>query len=330
MHRTDDLIRLLDLEPTPDGGWATDPGAHDAYDGAPLERRVMSFRTRLLDARAPRTGWRRAEADTVLVRHPPHGPDTVLLLWTRDGEGRPEGRPLGGFPATGEPFQLTVPAGRWYALELAAGAAGLWSEALVPGLAFEEGARDTAWPELPELPELPALPVPPEPAGPAAAPDGPPLDRALGLEPHIEGGYFRQYYESAGTLETGRGTRPLANTIHYLLDRDSPIGYLHLNNAHITHFLNAGGPIHYQLLAPDGVLHEVVMGEDAAAGQVLVFTCPGGWWKASRLPEGVTHGLISEIVAPGFDYRDQAIARADELAREFPEAVDRLRPRIRG
>ncbi|MDJ0381796.1 cupin domain-containing protein [Streptomyces sp. G-G2] len=318
MYRTDDLVRLLDLEPTADGGWAASPGAHDAYDGAPLERRVMSFRTRLLGAEAPRTGWRRAEADTVLVRHPPHGPDTVLLLWTRDGEGRPEGRPLGGFPATGDPFQLTVPAGRWYALELAAGGAGLWSEALVPAIAFEEGARDTAWPELPEA------------TVPAAASDGRPLDKALGLEPHIEGGYFRQYYESAGTLETGRGTRPLANTIHYLLDRDSPIGYLHLNNAHITHFLNAGGPIHYQLLSPDGVVHEVVMGEDAGAGQVLVFTCPGGWWKASRLPEGVSHGLISEIVAPGFDYRDQSVARADDLARQFPGAVERLRPCVRG
>ncbi|MFD8021304.1 cupin domain-containing protein [Streptomyces lavendulae] len=316
MYRTDDLARLLDLEPTADGGWATAPGGHDAYDGAPLERRVMSFRTRLLGAEAPRTVWRRAEADTVLVRHDPHGPDTVLLLWTRDGEGRPEGRPLGGFPATGEPFQLTVPAGRRYALELAAGAAALWSEALVPGLPFDEGERDTAWPELPEV----TLP---------AAPDGRPLDEALGLEPHIEGGYFRQYYESVGTLETGRGTRPLANTIHYLLDRESPIGYLHMNNAHITHFLNAGGPIHYQMLSPDGVVHEVVMGEDAAAGQVRVFTCPGGWWKASRLPEGVSHGLISEIVAPGFDYRDQAIARIDDLARQFPGAVERLRPCVR-
>ncbi|MCX5379746.1 cupin domain-containing protein [Streptomyces sp. NBC_00091] len=323
MSRTDDLTRWLGLEPCADGGWASAPGGHDSYDGSLLDHRVMAFRTRLLDAGRPRTGWRRTDADTVLVRHPPHGPDTVLRLWTSDGRGRPTARPLGGHPSPDEPFQLTVPGGQWYALELLEGEAGLWSEAVVPGIAFGEGTQPTApWPPTAEVTE--------RRDGRRAGSNGQPLRELLGLTPHVEGGYFRQYYESTDGLETSRGRRPLANTIHYLLDRDSPVGYLHLNNAHITHFLNSGGPIQYLMLSPDGEVHEVVMGEDAAAGQVLAFTCPGGWWKSSRLPEGVSHGLISEIVAPGFDYRDQSLASADRIADQYPAAIGRLRPSIRG
>ena len=60
------------------------------------------------------------------------------------------------------------------------------------------------------------------------------LAELLGLEPHDEGGYFRQLYESEQTVATEAGERPLMNTIFYLLTEDSPIGYLHRNRSAIT------------------------------------------------------------------------------------------------
>ncbi|UXY33126.1 cupin domain-containing protein [Streptomyces sp. HUAS TT20] len=329
MSHTDDPAALLGLVATPGEGWLGPVRGHDSYDGRGLAERAMAFRTRMLHASALRTGWRRRPADTVLFRHPPHGTAAGLRLWLGDESGRVSARPLGLSPGSGEPFQHTVPGGHWFAVELTAGELGLWSEAVVPGAEFDRSTADPAQ-EPPGLPaDLDAQPADRTVA--PADPGGTPTVRdALKLTSHVEGGYYRQYYESATSVHTSRGPRPTANTIHYLLDQDSPVGHLHLNTAHITHFLNSGGPIRYLLLAPDGEVHEVTMGDDLAAGQVLTFTCPGGWWKTSRLVDGAGHGLISEMVAPGFDFRDQAIARAEQIAGQFPAAFEVLRPYISG
>ena len=111
----------------------------------------------------------------------------------------------------------------------------------------------------------------------------------------------------------------MASTIYYLLSAEAPVGRFHRNRADITHFLHSGGPIVYCLISPEGEWREVVLGTALTAGEVLAFTCPGGWWKSSHLPAGVEHGLISEIVAPGFDYADHTIADEAMFARLFPQ-----------
>lgn len=156
------------------------------------------------------------------------------------------------------------------------------------------------------------------------------LIAALDLRPHREGGYFRETWGAAATVATAGGPRPLANSIYYLLTRDSPIGAFHRNAADITHFFHRGGPIVYSLISPAGVWQEFVLGPDLAAGQRLAFTCPGGWWKSSHLPGSAALGLISEIVAPGFAYADHTLADPALFGRLFPELADRWAPYVGG
>ena len=79
-----------------------------------------------------------------------------------------------------------------------------------------------------------------------------------------------------------------------------------------------GAPISYFMLHPDGSLQTVTLGPDLAKGQQLQLTVKGGVWKASHLPaEG--YGLISEAVAPGFDYNDMRLAKRAQLSEQFPE-----------
>lgn len=37
-------------------------------------------------------------------------------------------------------------------------------------------------------------------------------------------------------------------------------------------------------------------------------------------------GLLGEAVAPGFDYRDMTFGNEDDMAKEYPKLVEKLRP----
>jgi predicted cupin superfamily sugar epimerase len=147
----------------------------------------------------------------------------------------------------------------------------------------------------------------------------------LNLEPHREGGFYRQTYESRATVKTRGGPRPLMNCIYYLLTRGSPIGHFHRVGSDITHFYHLGGPIHFLLISQDGKSSKIVAGPDLDKGHILGFTIPGGNWFCSYLDEKAEFGLISEAVAPGFDFADHAMATHDDFSRDFPHLYDDIK-----
>lgn len=154
--------------------------------------------------------------------------------------------------------------------------------------------------------------------GPATAEQ---IAAQLGLEAHVEGGFFRRTYAATHRppVSTDQGERPLMSSIFYLLGSESPVGHFHLNHSDIVHYFHLGDPITYYLLHPDGTLETPVMGTNILAGEQLQLTVPGGVWKASRLNPGRHgYGLISEAVSPGFDYADMTLGRRDELQAAFP------------
>ena len=154
------------------------------------------------------------------------------------------------------------------------------------------------------------------------------LVEQLELIEHDEGGWFRQGYKSALTVQTPAGERALMDTIYYLLTRESALGCLHRNRSDITHFLHVGGPVTYLTVSPEGELSQVVMGFDLDAGEVLKMTVPGGHWKTSFLAPGIAECLVSEVVSPAFAYDDRELATLDVIAGEHPELLERLRPYI--
>lgn len=149
------------------------------------------------------------------------------------------------------------------------------------------------------------------------------LIETLGLEAHVEGGYFRRHYEpGAGRrLATEHGERFSMTCIYYLLTADSPIGLFHRNRADIVHFYHAGDPLTYYLLGADGQLRETVLGADLVAGQHPQLVVAGGTWKASRLKADGRHGytLLGEAVSPGFEYEDMELADSEILLGKFPQ-----------
>lgn len=138
----------------------------------------------------------------------------------------------------------------------------------------------------------------------------------LGLEPHIEGGYFRRTYQCA--LTTSNPEQHLMSSIYYLLTDDRPIGHLHRNRSDIMHYWHCGDPINYWLIDDNGELEQHTLGPDLAAGHRPQLLVRGGLWKATELMHG-EFGLLSEAVCPGFDYHDMTLANPETVKQSWPQ-----------
>ncbi|MEL6249018.1 MAG: cupin domain-containing protein [Cyanobacteria bacterium J06648_16] len=156
------------------------------------------------------------------------------------------------------------------------------------------------------------------------------LIEQLGLIEHVEGGYFAETYRAEATMTTERVgcDRNVLTSIYYLLTDDRPVDHLHKNRSDILHYFQAGSPITYLLITPDGQLETHTLGLNLAAGEVPQLLVPGGYWKAAVLKSG-EYGLLGEAVAPGFDYRDMEIAQAATIKAEFPDRWERIAAYVR-
>ena len=78
------------------------------------------------------------------------------------------------------------------------------------------------------------------------------------------------------------------------------------------------------------MLAEKTVGQDIENGQLLQMLVPAGWWKASRICDSKEdYALISEAVAPGFEYADNEIATEALVRQQFPAIEDALLPYIK-
>lgn len=152
----------------------------------------------------------------------------------------------------------------------------------------------------------------------------------LQMTPHQEGGYFAETYRSAEKVDTSRRgrTRSLSTCMYYLLTNDSPTGWLHKNRSDIVHYFHGGSAIEYTLLSPEGKLTREILGGEIQRGQKLQMVVPGGYWKGSRLTGG-EYGLLSESVAPGFEYEDCEMA-TEAMKGMFPAVWEEIKGMVRG
>ncbi|MET7768081.1 cupin domain-containing protein [Nocardia sp. NPDC005366] len=127
----------------------------------------------------------------------------------------------------------------------------------------------------------------------------PGLAAALDLEPHPEGGWFRETWRSpVRFIPTGyAGPRASATGIYFLLmpgERSAP----HTVASDEVWLWHRGGPL---VLDIGG--DEVVLGPDIERGQMPQAVVPGGISQAAW-PLGAEYALVSCIVSPGFDFAD--------------------------
>ena len=134
-----------------------------------------------------------------------------------------------------------------------------------------------------------------------------PLVEQLGLQPHPEGGWFRETWRSPTTFnpEGYAGPRSAATAIYFLLHPGEQSRW-HVVRSDELWLWHAGGPLELRMgFAGDlPVAAEMaLLGPDVAAGQRPQICVPGGVWQ-SAAPWGSEPVLVSCVVAPGFDFAD--------------------------
>ena len=158
----------------------------------------------------------------------------------------------------------------------------------------------------------------------------------LSLEPHPEGGWYRQTYRAELLLakqalpEQFQGSRAASTAIYFLLGHDDFSAFHRLQSDELWHFY-AGGAVLVHVIDPQGIYSQIRLGSDPEAGQRFQAAVKAGCWFASHLEEAVENkddafALVGCTVAPGFDFEDFELAKRTELGQIYPqhrELIDR-------
>lgn len=153
--------------------------------------------------------------------------------------------------------------------------------------------------------------------------------KALQLQPHIEGGYYRETYRSNEEIEESAldkrysGGRSVSTCIYFMLTANTFSTMHRVKSDEIYHFY-CGSPLELLILRPDGTSETVIIGPDPLAGHHPQFVIQRGWWQGSRVQPPGEFGLIGATVAPGFDFSDFEIGQRDDLIAGWPDAADMI------
>lgn len=139
--------------------------------------------------------------------------------------------------------------------------------------------------------------------------DRPEVARHLGLEPHPEGGWFRQTFKSDVTVDLDRGSRSAATLINFLLPAGETSAWHVVASTEIW-IWQGPGTITIQLGGdgerPDDQPESYVLGQDFANGELPQLIIPPGVWQ--RTLPGDRDALASCLVSPGFEFEDFRLA----------------------
>ena len=151
--------------------------------------------------------------------------------------------------------------------------------------------------------------------------------RRLDLQPHPEGGYYRETHRDEHQLPAeaaGRdGPRAASTAIYYLLGPGDFSAFHRLQSDEVFHFYAGDAVTMVQLR--DGGAETTVLGPNVLAGEQPQVVVPANVWQALYLGGGGRFALMGCTVAPGFDFTDFEMGRRDDLLRTFPDDGDIIR-----
>ena len=152
----------------------------------------------------------------------------------------------------------------------------------------------------------------------------------LSLEPHPEGGFYRETYRSPRLLG---GRAPVSTAIYYLLRNTDVSAFHRIASDELWHLYLATPLTRLRIwrLTPEGRLGTFLLGNEPARNEVFQEVVPAGDWFAGEVEvlDGAdrreSYVLAGCTVSPGFLFGDFELADGDALARRWPNHADLIR-----
>ena len=117
----------------------------------------------------------------------------------------------------------------------------------------------------------------------------------LGLEPHIEGGFYRQTFADRADASG----RPISTLIYYMLTNNQAGAWHRVDSAEVWHWY-AGAPLTLSVSREGKTVTTQRLGTDFNAGERPQVVVPPNAWQRAKV-EGAW-ALVGCTVAPGFQF----------------------------
>lgn len=137
----------------------------------------------------------------------------------------------------------------------------------------------------------------------------------LQLQPHPEGGFFRETYRSDGVIDFN-GKRNYSTCIYFLLTAETFSAFHRIKQDEIWHFYD-GSTIELHQISPGGKHDTILIGANFENGEIPQYVVPAGYWFGATVSG--EYGLVGCTVSPGFDFQDFELAKREKLILAFPE-----------
>ncbi len=152
----------------------------------------------------------------------------------------------------------------------------------------------------------------------------------LKLQPHPEGGFFREIYRSDEIIPQSAlpkrfsGARTFSTSIYFLLDKDNVSLFHCIKQDELWHFYE-GVSLTLHILDPrSGYLTEK-LGKNIEEGEKFQILVKAGCFFAAEINNKKAFTLSGCTVAPGFDFADFELSDEKKLSNQFPLQSDIIR-----
>jgi len=154
----------------------------------------------------------------------------------------------------------------------------------------------------------------------------------LDLQPHPEGGYFKEVYRSEQTVpnealpEGVEGSRPYSTSIYFLITSESFSAFHRIWQDELWHFYE-GSAIRLHTISVEGERQSYWIGSKIGEGEVPQLVVKGGHWFAAEVVQPNGYALVGFTVGQGVDFRVFELADRQKLLGSFPKqatVIERL------
>ena len=150
------------------------------------------------------------------------------------------------------------------------------------------------------------------------------LIQKYNLEPHPEGGWYKQTYKSNEEIaesalpERFGANRFFSTAIYFLLEQGNFSAFHRIKSDECWHFY-AGDALLIYIIEQTGELKVISLGNDLEKGQSFQYVVPANCWFASRPAPISEYCFVGCTVSPGFEFEDFELADATELSVMYPQ-----------